>query len=351
MKRSALRALCLALPLLLAALILAGCLPQMGEEPVSSQPRPLPGPAPSALPEDDELGYRFLCTLPNMNSYTNTYLARGVQDRCDELGIEVVMHNSHDDHMSQAYQMDAFVSGGGQAVLCIPVDTEALQPFLAHARSQGLWLLEFGEVAQADAGITYSMHVAGDLLAQDAAAFIAEELEGAGSVAVLKPLETTPLETSFYAGLQAGLQQALPGESIFWHEMETGETGGDALLAVLEENPEVNVILGANDSTVLVAMQTLEYHLGQLREAEDDAEEEIDLSRYYFGAAGGSEEAMQALREDNPFRATITLNAYECGVRMVDMAAGLLQGEAGVFEEATPQVVDKANAEGYNYLS
>ena len=185
------------------------------------------------------------------------------------------------------------------------------------------------------------MQKAGDTLALDAAAFVQETLMGEGAVAVLRPEEGSALTDSFYAGLGAALQQGLPGTRVLWQILPAGSNGAGAMREILEEMPEVNVVLGSDDATVLSALEAYRKMAEQPVEEGEEAQDFVP-GELYFGAMGASDAGLAALAEGGAFRASVGLDAYRCGVRLTDMAVDLMEGRTAVQEEILPILVNKA---------
>ena len=323
--------------ILMAGLLLFLSACGIQKQPVAPQPIAQNAPSvPAELPEDDRLGYSLLCTLPNMNSQTMTLIARGVQDRCDALGIDVQMHNSHDDHMTQALELDAFVAQGGQAVLCQPVDSAALQPFLQLARQQGVFVVSWGEGVDAEVSVSVDYHVAGSLLAKNAAVW-AKGQDGYRPTAVLLVSESTRPE--FSAGVAEGYAKSFPDEEAEVQILTIGEEGiPEEFLALM---PKSGIILGDTDEAVLLAREFL-----ALKWQEEQKEGEPDWNRYYFGGYGANLNGLAALA-NGEIQASISENGYEAGAQMVKMAVSHLQGNSVESRKIPPVVVDKRNAARY----
>lgn len=328
----------------LAAALLAaglgGC--GVGPEAVPPQPEAQDAPSvPSALPPDGELGYHLLCALPNLNSQNLTLMARGIQDYCDNLGINVTMHNSHGDHLAQAVEIDAFVAGGGQAILCQPVDAAALQPFLQVARQQGAFVVTWGENADADASLSVDYRDAGYALAKDAAVW-AKGQDGRRPNAVLLISGASVL--GFAAGVADGYSSSFPDEGV---QIQTLAVRDDTLAEdLLNLDPSPTIIMADSDEAVILAREKLAAYWAAQAE-EDEPAEEPDWNQYYFGGFGATREGLDALQAGT-LDATVSENGYVAGKTMVDMAVALLQGGTAEGQTIDPVLVDKANMAGYN---
>ena len=298
-------------------------------------------PAPSALPGDVP-PYRMLCTLPSMDSQNMTLLARGVQDRCDKLGIQLQMHNSHGDHMSQALEVDTFVAGGGQAVLCRPVEAAALQPFLALARQQGVYVVAYGEGVECDTYLVVDDRAGGALLGKNAAEWAsAQTQQNVWSTPVLL-LSGEGAPGNFGAGVTEAYTAVLP-ETV--PATYTVQAPADGLVEeILAENPYVNIFLADSDAAALLAMAQLEKYWVEERAR---PLEELDWDRYYFGGFGATQPGLAALA-GTALRATVSENGYEAGKKMVDMVLELKDLGTAAPQTIGPVLVDKANAAEYN---
>lgn len=297
-------------------------------------PPPLPLEENPPLPPVGDGPYKLLCTLPHMNTQVMTQVARGVQDRCDQLGMGVEMHNSHDDPIAQGYKIDEFVQSGGQLIICAPVDPVQIDPFLQLAQSQGLGVLTYGENGTAQGGVWTSEAKAGELLG----AFLQDKLLQAGvenpSVAALLAPQQGETDAFF-----TGLVTSMPQSTFTWHILKEGESGGDALRKIGQEGQQLPqaVVAGQDD----LALSAMDFVLSQQLDSPPPV--------FFSAGLGASAQGIQALSQQNAFVATVSLQGYSSGLALADMALQWLQGQPVSFVQIPPEIVDNTNWEQYNY--
>ena len=133
--------------------------------------------------EASEIKLAYTC-----QDLTNTYfveVARGVQDRCDELGIEVVINDGKADLANQVSAFENFISQKVDAIIVSPIDEQGLIPSVEAAHAAGITVIAGNQdVSGSDAFITVPEYDYGFTIGQNAGQWIAEKLGGEAKVAI-----------------------------------------------------------------------------------------------------------------------------------------------------------------------
>lgn len=283
--------------------------------PLAKTPAPVSGA--SAVLPGSVSAPKLLFTLPTMHSQSASLLAQGVQDRCDELGILVTMHSSHMDHSAQALQIDAFVESGGNAILCWPVDALAIQPFLAIARLQGLFVVSYGKQEESSAQVLPNYSGAGQLLGK-AAANWAQESQDINAVLLL---DENGGPAGFKDGVLEGFLEILPNGQI---EAMAVKNNLNMLADVLKENPNANIFLANSTELALLVQKALKEHwINQLKKPPEG----FELANYFFGSLHTAKTPFE-IEESQNLNVNVGENAYQAGQAMVDLALQLIEGKS-----------------------
>lgn len=298
--------LCLAFVLMVA---FAGCRGAGGEGPVDIS-------VPSNLATGGQPAGRVLFTLPSLQGATNTEFARGLQDHMDLLGAEVTIHDSQNDAIAQYVAMGEFVGGGGNVVVCRPVDPAGAAPHLQDAQANGARVVVLGySYAAADAGMQWDEAEAGALLGEYCAGWTRQGY-GRGRDIVVLEYERQGAD-DFFAGAQQALDSAGLNEPARWL-VPHGQTPEEAAEELLQEHTGTRAFIVQDDALALALYRQL---------FEDGAAAPANPNGYCIVSLGGTEELTELLRQGGAMRAAVMLQPYQQGWQLAEIAAGVLDGE------------------------
>lgn len=279
--------------LLLAAVALSACAQNTAE------------PTPDA-PEDLAIGL----LVPNEISFFTT-LAAGAQDAADRLDVTLLVREAADDLETQQAQVQEMIGQSVQAIIIIPVDTEAIAASLEAASEAGIAVFTVDRSANTDVVVA---HVASDNAAggRMAAEYLAEAIGEAGNVVEL----TGIAGTSAAQDRGRGFNDAIAAfENIEVIARETGNfntaEGQQAFAAVLAEQPDIQAVFAHNDDMILGAIA-----------AAQEAGRADDIVFVGFDAVDAAVAALEAGDLD----ATIAQQPAEMGRLGIETAVAYLQG-------------------------
>lgn len=236
----------------------------------------------------------------------------GMQEKADELGVEVVMQDANGDLTEQTKQLENFISRGVDGIIICPIDSEASGSEVMMVNDAGI------PIATVDIACTgggeIATHVASDnyLGGQLAAEYIGEALGGIGTVAVISnPTITTLIERE--TGFTDTIEEKYPDIEIVSNQSgeSTREKGLEVAENMLEKYPDLGGIFAANDMMGLGAVQAI-----QAKGA--------DTIVVGFDA---TEEACNAMKEDGPMKASIAQQPELLGASVLEALVNQINGE------------------------
>lgn len=271
---------------------------------------------------------------------TNTYfvdVARGVEDRCKELGIEVNIVDGKADVANQITSFENFTAEGLDGIIVSPVDQTALVPALEAAQAAGIPVISGNQLVEgSDAFITVPEYEYGFVIGEEAGKWIKEKLDGKAKVAIFDYPELESI-IDRGNGIEEGiLSQAPEAEIVARQSANSVEKGMANMENILQANPDVEVLVGVNDSGALGGYEAV-------MAAGKDSE------RFFVGGLDAIAEALDKIREGGIYRATVDIQPYETGKLFVDTMVNVI--ENGPVEETITipmKVVNESNISDYN---
>lgn len=312
--------------LLCMAVFLAGCTGPAPSEPESAVPQVSSLPAvPEAPPLSQQPQWRVLCLMPATQDERGTQLARGVQDRLTQLGIDVVMN---DDYTGPAQEnaLPADILDEVDGLLCfeaLPIQG-ALEAQLATSGTPAVsagWAVSGAHpLALADEADC------GRLLGEAAGRWLAAHAPE-GRVLLLHGDETTTPGRS--AGVADGLGAEAPDTDVVWVDAGA-DFDAEALAEEIIADDGVAALLAGSAEPAALAVA--------------DALQAAGFDRAIYlggvGGVGGSAEAIQAVEGTGLFCATVAPRWYEAGQAAADALAALLEGQPPPAKLREPLLVE-----------
>ncbi len=197
--------------------------------------------------------------MPGKIGYVTNYathewyqnVIKGMQDRADELGIELEVRDANLDVNKQVSAAEDFMSEGVDVLILTPVNEEGVVPLVRRAGEEGLPLVLEGNpvrgmttmVAICDYDTGYHAGVAAGEYARDNLGGVAKVMNVG-----LPLLSATVLRSQ---GFMDGLKTIIP-DAVQVHDLDGGgnpDTSLAAASAALAQNADINIIYGINDSS------------------------------------------------------------------------------------------------------
>lgn len=250
--------------------------------------------------------------VPNNISFFTT-LTTGAEDAAARLNVTLQVRQADDNLETQQTQVQEMIEQNVDAIIIVPVDTEAIVPSLEAAQAAGIAIFTVDRSANSTAVIAHiaSDNVAGGRMAAD---YLAETIGDTGNVVELTGIAGTSAAQDRGTGFNEAIS-AYPEIKIV--ARQTGnfntEEGKQAFASILAEQPDIAAVFAHNDDMILGAIA-----------AAQEAGRAEDIVFVGFDAI---EAAVTAL-ESGELDATIAQQPAEMGRLGVETAIQYLQGKA-----------------------
>ncbi len=295
---------------LVLAFVFTGCTAApAGQEPPAADSQ-APEESQGGGQSDDTLTIGFSNWSRSFEFYVD--MEAGMQEKADELGVELIIQDANGDLNEQTTQLEDFVSRGVDGIIICPIDSEASGTEVEMVNSANIPIATCD--IECTGGGEVVTHIASNnyLGGQLAARFIGEELGGKGTVAVIDNPTITPLidrENGFLETIEAEYPDievvaVQSGES-------TREKGMEVAENLLEKYPDLGGIFGTNDMMALGALQAVEAQNKETVIVGFDA----------------SEEALTAIKNGSPMKASIAQQPELLGAQVLELLVNHLNGE------------------------
>jgi ribose transport system substrate-binding protein len=239
-------------------------------------------------------------------------MLKGIRERAQELGWEVVTVSANEDKAKQIAGVQDLIARGVKGILISPIDAVGVNAAYDAAKAANIPIVS---VARGSTPQNQTLHVAMDetQIGRDIAEWTAKTIGGEGKVAMLLGPSGVPTFRNLgdsYAQVMAGypkIQVAFRADGPLTRERGIKQAE-DALVA----NPDLKAIYAANDDVALGAMQAVL--------AADRSGKTI------VTGMNGVPPALRAVK-DGKLAMTVELNPVLWGRLGVDVLAGYLKGE------------------------
>jgi len=239
-------------------------------------------------------------------------MLKGIRERAQELGWEVVTVSANEDKAKQIAGVQDLIARGVKGILISPIDAVGVNAAYDAAKAANIPIVS---VARGSTSPNQTLHVAMDetQIGRDIAEWTAKTIGGEGKVAMLLGPSGVPTFRNLgdsYAQVMAGypkIQVAFRADGPLTRERGIKQAE-DALVA----NPDLKAIYAANDDVALGAMQAVL--------AADRSGKTI------VTGMNGVPPALRAVK-DGKLAMTVELNPVLWGRLGVDVLAGYLKGE------------------------
>lgn len=268
---------------------------------------------------DKNLVFGFT-TITNSNEFM-TKLQQGIEDKCAELGIEVICNDPDMDANKQISQVESFIAQGVDAIIMDPCDADASSPAVEKAKEAGIPIINVNSVttAQPDAFVGSRDEESAELAIE----YIADKLNGEGNILMIHGNPGQSAEIKRSDGAYVVLEdypdiKLLAEDTAHWSREEA--------MALVENwiqsyGDQINAIFSQNDEMVM----------GALKAAENNNVKD----KMVIIGVDAIPDALQAIK-DGRLDATVFQDAYGQGASAVETALKMVNGEKVEAETYVP---------------
>ncbi|GAB2784955.1 D-ribose ABC transporter substrate-binding protein [Streptomyces daliensis] len=217
------------------------------------------GSADSGGKESVKLGL----AISTLNNPFFVEMKKGAESEAKAEGAQLNVQDAQDDASQQANQVQNFTSQNVKSIIINPVDSDAAGPSVKAAGNADI------PVVAADRGVNgakvkttvASDNVEGGKLAAKA---LAEQLDGKGSILVLRGISGTSASRERGKGFEEGIKK-YPGIKIAAKQPANFDRakGLDVTTNLLQSNPDITGVFAENDEMALGAIKALGSRAGK----------------------------------------------------------------------------------------
>lgn len=256
--------------------------------------------AQSDMEKEKEIKLAYACW--NLTNEWFISLVKGFEDACEELGVECVITDSQYTIEKQINDIENLINSDCNGIAFAAVDQTATKEIVEEAKAKGIIIASTAQT-QDNANFMYALneYEYGRIIGTNAAKWINENLEGKGSYVLLSK-DNIDITIARGDGIQDALEELCPDLKLITRQAaDTAETAYSIVETVLQTNPDVNLIVGTEDSCVIGGYRAM------------IAADAIGEDRACFSGDATSE-ILEAMKEENSiYRGTVDLVPYDCG--------------------------------------
>ncbi|GAA1149515.1 sugar ABC transporter substrate-binding protein [Nesterenkonia lutea] len=304
--------------LLLATALTAGMALSACSGPPEEEASAAAGDDASTEDQGQEKVDKILFSYPFNALPVYSILTEQAKEYAADRGVEVVFTNDNMDLGQQVSNLTTYLDDDSiDAAVVFPADPASLDPIAAQYMDAGKhWVTYGGDLENQDATLQFSFEESGCMLAEDAAKWAGETLDGEGTALVLID-ETIQIGQERTDGILDCLEESAPGLEVVTQQSVTPGDGLSATNTVLAQNPDIDIVLSASGDAAQGAYQALV----ESGRATDD-------ENTYLGGLDGNGTLFASMKEGSFVRGIVTAAFDELGAQIIDLPIAVGEGEA-----------------------
>lgn len=264
-------------------------------------------------------------------------VAAGIQDKCDELGIQLTINDADGDPATQVSQAESMIANGMDAIIVSAADADASAPVVEKCQDAGVPVIAVTNVFN---DVVPDAFVGSDdtQSANLAVTALCDAIGGKGKIGMLRGFAGQSSEVIRSDATKKLLEEKYPEVELVVDDI--GNWARDEAMSITENwiqkyGEELNGIFAQNDEMALGACNAIENQglTGKILVTGIDL---IPDSREYL--------------EDGRLTANVFQNGYGQGQQAVEVAVAILQGQPYEKETWIPfELVTKENMDQYDF--
>ncbi|MGO1768435.1 MAG: substrate-binding domain-containing protein [Microbacterium sp.] len=265
---------------------------------------------------------------PFFGNVKDSAVAKGEED-----GVKTLVSDAQDDTQKQLNDVQDLITKGASVIILNPVEPESATPIVELANDRDIPVIT---VDRSSAGGEVASHIASDNVegGRLICEWLAEHIDGEGSLAVLEGISGTSPELDRDEGCKAALEahpdiETVASQPADWDR----EKGYTVTENILQANSDLAAIFGRNDLAALGAV-----------EAAKQAGRLSDLTIISFD---GIDDALQSIKAGE-LSATVVQDPVLMGETALETAVSLSDGEdVEAVQDLPVEVADQENIDEF----
>ena len=242
-------------------------------------------------------------------------LVNGIKSQAENRKVKLIVLDPKSDVDKQIADIERFIELKVDAIIIAALAQNDLEVVLKKAMD-----MDIKVVAQATKVENCNIYVAfdewemGHTIGQGAGKWIKENLNGEAEVGILNYPRITQIKNR-EKGIRDGIAEFAPKAKVVQVEEAASPIEGKiATTKILQNHPNVKVVVGINDGGALGALAYFE----ELNKNPKDI---------FIGGIDATPEAINKIKNGSMYRCTVDINPYYSGTLDVDFAIKLIKGE------------------------
>ena len=251
------------------------------------------------------------CVWADLSNVAWASAYEGIQERAAERNVKILSSDAKRDPGAQVNAIDNYVTSKVDAIVLQTIDPASVRDAVKNAREEGIYVIAIGsDIYEYDVCVNVDNYELGYQIGTMVAEWINENLNGKAEIAV-GDYRIMPDILKRSEGMIAAVSELCPDSEIVAEEtIGVTSEGVDWGENLLQSHPDVNVVMGINDSGML-----------GVYEAFSAAGHTGDQIAIY--GCDASEEGLKLISEGTSFRGTVDMKYREQGNWFVDIAIAL----------------------------
>jgi ABC-type sugar transport system substrate-binding protein len=265
-----------------------------------------------------DTGLRIGYTTMDLANPYFVSIEAGMKERAKELGVTLIVHDARQDAAAQVAGIENFIAQRLDAIIITPFG-DAHRDVARQAHEAGIPIINLNQeyTGHKDLFFTIPENEYGLMIGVQAGRWIRDRLGGRADVGILTR-EAIPSIVERTEGIITGIRQYAPNARIVGRqEALTPAEGMAAAEIMLAANPNLQVIVGFNDSTALGASEAV---MASGRNTEN----------FFVGGVDAVPEAIAKLKEGGIYRGTVDIDPFGTGRQCIDLALEFINGTRAV---------------------
>lgn len=248
-----------------------------------------------------------------------TEVRDGAQEKCDELGYELVIADPNNVPSQQVADIENFITMGVDAIIVAAIDPQSVSGVLKEARESGIKVVAQSIEVKEDECDVYSSadeYQMGQMTGEGAGNWIVENFGDEEVECAVLVYDSNPSCIPRGDGMEEGITKAAPNAKVVARQDASTISDGQSVTdSLLQANPNLKVIVCQNDAIALGAYSAVQA-AGK------------DTKDFYIGGIDNTDEGRQAIAKGGAYKATLDIIARENGSQDVEICQKLINGDA-----------------------
>lgn len=295
----------------------------------SAEPTEAAQPTQAAAAETQAKNYVIGFSALNLANTFFPPFVELLQARCDELGIELIVHDGKSDVNLQINAIENWIAQGVDAIICSPVDPTALQASVDMAMKAGIPFINTdSECERKSSYIGLTQYNYGYLAGKIAAEWCNENLSDKEVIKFAifnKPQSIAVIERA--NGIVAGITENCPkAEIVAQQPATTADAGMAAAETILQAYPDIDAFVGVNDTGVLGAYEAI-------------MASGMDTSKLCLVGLDATSDALAKISEGTMMRGTVNMGTQFFAKTAIDLAVQAIEEDPTLPERTELELI------------